>query len=107
MGAVTDLISIVDADPGLAELLDESQRERARREALTRVRRLSPGDWDVTRAIEPDTHHHGFLIIDGLREKEHPTHLNVRGAVEAAVGLDEPRAHAAEDVELCRPLYQE
>ena len=70
MGSVTDLISIVDADPELAELLDESQRERARREALTRVRRLSPGDWDATRAIEPDTHHRGFLIIDGLLTRE-------------------------------------
>jgi len=70
VGSVTDLISIVDADPGLAELLDESQRERARREALTRVRRLSPGDWDATRAIEPDTHHRGFLIIDGLLTRE-------------------------------------
>ena len=60
MGSATDLISIVDADPDLAELLDESQRERARREALTRVRRLSPGDWDVTRAIEPD-------VVNALR----------------------------------------
>jgi hypothetical protein len=70
VGSATDLISIVDADPDLAELLDESQRERARREALTRVRRLSPGDWDVARAIEPDMHHHGFLIIDGLLTRE-------------------------------------
>jgi len=70
VGSVTDLISIVDADPDLAELLDESQRGRARREALTRVRRLSRGDWDATRAIEPDTHHRGFLIIDGLLTRE-------------------------------------
>jgi phosphoribosyl 1,2-cyclic phosphate phosphodiesterase len=27
------------------------------------------------------------LIIDGLREKEHPTHLNVKGAVEAAQAI--------------------
>lgn len=70
MGSVTDLISIIDADPDLAELLDESQRERARREALTRVRRLSPGDWDAARAIEPDTHHQGFMIIDGMLTRE-------------------------------------
>jgi CRP/FNR family cyclic AMP-dependent transcriptional regulator len=70
VGSVTDLISIVDADPDLADLLEESQRERARREALTRVRRLSPGDWDAANAIEPDMHHHGFLIIDGLLSRE-------------------------------------
>ena len=70
MGSVTDLISIVDADPDLAELLDESERERARREALTRVRRLSPGVWDAAGAIEPDLHHRGFLIIDGLISRD-------------------------------------
>lgn len=70
MAAVTDRISIVDADPDLAELLDESERERARREALTRVRRLSPGHWDAAAAIDPDMHHRGFLIIEGLLTRE-------------------------------------
>ncbi len=70
MGSLTDLISIVDADPDLGELLDPASRERARREALTRVRRLSPGEWEAAGAIEPDTHHRGFLIIDGLLTRE-------------------------------------
>jgi CRP/FNR family cyclic AMP-dependent transcriptional regulator len=70
MGSVTDLISIVDADADLAGLLDEPQRERARRQALTRVRRLSTGKWDAANAIEPDLHHRGFLIIDGLLSRE-------------------------------------
>ncbi|MGI8429807.1 MAG: Crp/Fnr family transcriptional regulator [Solirubrobacteraceae bacterium] len=70
MGSVTDLISIVDADPDLAELLEASPRERARREALTRVRRLSPGEWNAANTIEPDTHHRGFLIIEGLLSRE-------------------------------------
>jgi CRP/FNR family transcriptional regulator, cyclic AMP receptor protein len=70
MASVTDLISIVDADPDLGDLLDAPALERARREALTRVRRLSPGEWDPTGAIEPDTHHRGFLIIDGLLSRE-------------------------------------
>jgi hypothetical protein len=50
---VTDLISIVDADRDLAALLDDSERDRARREALTRVRRLSPGAWNAENAVEP------------------------------------------------------
>ena len=37
-------ISIVDADPDLAEQLDDDALQRARHEALTRVQRLSPGD---------------------------------------------------------------
>lgn len=60
------VISIVDADPDLADLLDATGLERARREALTRVQRLSPGEWDAAAAQEPAEHHRGFLIVDGL-----------------------------------------
>ena len=70
VGSVTDLISIVDADPDLADLLDPAECERARREALTRVRHLSVGTWDVTGAVEPDVHHRGFMLISGLLSRE-------------------------------------
>jgi CRP/FNR family transcriptional regulator, cyclic AMP receptor protein len=60
------LISIVEADPDLGDLLDPGELERARHEALTRVQRLSPGHWDASAALEPAAHHRGFLIIDGL-----------------------------------------
>lgn len=75
MASVTDLISIVDADSDLADLLDQSELDRARREALTRERRLSPGDWDASGAIEADKHHRGFLIVEGLLSRE----VNVLG----------------------------
>jgi CRP/FNR family cyclic AMP-dependent transcriptional regulator len=65
-----DVISLIDADPELGDLLDAESRRRAQREALTPVRRLSPGDWNVAEAIEPDSHHRGFLIIDGLISRE-------------------------------------
>ena len=64
------IISIVDADPDLGDQLDEAQRERARRDALTRVNRLSPGDWDAGAALEADSHHRGFLIIEGLLSRD-------------------------------------
>jgi len=60
------VISIIDADPDLADLLDKGEVERARHDALTRVQRLSPGVWDAAAAMEPAAHHRGFLIIDGL-----------------------------------------
>jgi CRP/FNR family transcriptional regulator, cyclic AMP receptor protein len=63
-------ISIVDADPDLAELLDDEELERARREALARVQHLSPGDWDAGAAREADVHHRGFLIVEGLLSRE-------------------------------------
>jgi CRP/FNR family cyclic AMP-dependent transcriptional regulator len=69
-GAGSDLISIIDADPDLGELLDPSEREQARRETVTRVRRLSPGKWVAHEALEPDTHHQGFLVVDGLLSRE-------------------------------------
>ncbi len=64
------MISIVDADPDLAEQLDDAQLQRARHEALTRVQQLSPGEWDVAGALEPDVHHRGFLIVKGLLSRE-------------------------------------
>ncbi len=70
MGSVTDLISIVDADPDLADLLDAADYEQARRTALTRVRKLPTGGWDVSGAVETDVHHRGFMIVDGLLSRE-------------------------------------
>jgi hypothetical protein len=70
MSPLPDAISIIDADPDLAELLAESERGRARREALARVRRLTPGEWKAAEAVEADVHHHGFLVIEGLLSRE-------------------------------------
>jgi hypothetical protein len=63
-------ISIVDADPELADLLDREEYERAQRGALARVTRLPPGRWDAAAALEQDAHHRGFLVIDGLLSRE-------------------------------------
>src|ERR1700729_1091781 len=70
LNVAVDSISIIDADPELEDLVPSSDRERARRETRTRVRHLSKGDWDVTAAEEPDSHHQGFLIVDGLISRE-------------------------------------
>ena len=67
---MADLISIIDADPDLGELLSASELERARREAVTRERRLPVGEWQALEAIEPNVHHRGFLVIDGLIARE-------------------------------------
>jgi hypothetical protein len=59
-------ISIVEADPDLADLLAADEVERARRQARTRMQTLSPGVWEAAAALEPAVHHRGFLIVDGL-----------------------------------------
>ena len=67
MGAAAQpSISIIDADPDLGELLDGEQLEQARHAARARVQRLSPGHWDAAAALEVDSHHRGFLIVEGL-----------------------------------------
>ena len=63
MGAT---LSIIDADPDLGEQLPKDEVERARARALARVQMLSPGEWDAAAALEHDTHHRGFMIVDGL-----------------------------------------
>ena len=65
-----DSISIIDADPELGDLLPADDRDRARRETRTMVRRLSTGDWDVAASEDPDAHHRGFLVVDGLITRE-------------------------------------
>ena len=65
----TASVSIVDADPDLGDLLDPDELERARREALARVLRLSTGEWDAGAALEVDSHHRGFMIVDGLMSR--------------------------------------
>jgi CRP/FNR family cyclic AMP-dependent transcriptional regulator len=70
MSSVADSISIIDADPELRDLLPAGDWEHAQRETRTRVRRLSAGEWDVAAAEEPDAHHRGFLVADGLISRE-------------------------------------
>ena len=67
---MAELISLLDADPELGDLLAPDELERARAEALTRVRRLSTGAWRVEDAVESDVHHRGFMLADGLVSRD-------------------------------------
>jgi CRP/FNR family transcriptional regulator, cyclic AMP receptor protein len=64
------VISLVEADPDLGDLLDPASLDRARREALARTVRLSPGTWDAASAYEAAEHHRGFLVVEGLLSRE-------------------------------------
>jgi CRP/FNR family transcriptional regulator, cyclic AMP receptor protein len=63
-------VSIVEADPDLADLLGPRELDRARHEARATVLRLWPGDWDAAASMEPERHHRGFLIVDGLLTRD-------------------------------------
>jgi CRP/FNR family transcriptional regulator, cyclic AMP receptor protein len=66
----SEVISIIDADPDLGELLDPTERERARRGTVTRVLRLPPGKWLAIEARDEVAYHQGFLVIDGMLSRE-------------------------------------
>jgi CRP/FNR family transcriptional regulator, cyclic AMP receptor protein len=97
-------ISIVDADPDLADLLTPGELSRARREALTRVQQLSPGQWDAAAAHEPAEHHRGFLVVDGLLSRtvdvlgRHCVELVGHGDVMRPWSWDEVGSHVRAEV---------
>jgi CRP/FNR family transcriptional regulator, cyclic AMP receptor protein len=97
-------ISIVDADPDLADLLSEGELARARREALARVQRLSPGQWNAAEAHEPAEHHRGFLVVDGLLSRtvnvlgRHCVELVGHGDVMRPWSWDEVGSHVRAEV---------
>src|SRR4029078_1443023 len=70
LGVLDNAISLIDADPELADVLSTEEGQRAKRGALARVTRLSPGVWDAAEALERDSHHRGFLVVDGLLSRE-------------------------------------
>lgn len=70
MSDAVETISLLDADADLADLVQELDRERARRQTRTLLRRLRPGEWDVSGALDVSTHHRGFLVAEGLISRE-------------------------------------
>ena len=76
----SESISLVDADPDLADLLAGNELERARREARAAVLRLPTGEWDAMHAGSPERHHRGFLVTDGLLSRN--VHVIGRQCVE-------------------------
>jgi len=68
--APTATISIVEADPDLAELIEPRELDRARHEARAQLLRLWPGDWNAADSVQPGRHHRGFLIVDGLLTRD-------------------------------------
>ena len=63
-------VALIDVDPDLEAVVAPEDRDRARREVLARTGRLSPGAWDVGAAHEPERHHRGFLVLEGLLSRE-------------------------------------
>ena len=100
----SSVISLVDADPDLGDLLEPRELERARREAITREQRLTPGEWDAAAAQDPAQHHRGFLIVDGLLSRtvdvmgRHCVELVGHGDVMRPWSWDETGSHVRAEI---------
>ena len=100
----SSVISLVDADPDLGDLLAPQELERARREAITREQRLTPGEWDAAAAQDPAQHHRGFMIVDGLLSRtvevmgRHCVELVGHGDVMRPWSWDETGSHVRAEI---------
>lgn len=64
------MVRLLDVDPDLGALLNDSRREQAERELVVRTHRLPVGPWDVSRLAGATADHVGLLIIDGILSRE-------------------------------------
>src|SRR3954449_13620950 len=65
-----DMVRLLDVDPDLGGLLNQTRREQAERELVVRTHRLPVGPWDVSRLAGATADHVGLLIIDGILSRE-------------------------------------
>jgi CRP/FNR family cyclic AMP-dependent transcriptional regulator len=63
---MNDLVSVLDVDAGLAELVPQSHRQDARRATAAAIIGLPPGPWKEERASAHSRGGYGLLMIDGL-----------------------------------------
>ena len=70
MSRTPDTVRLLDVDPDLGLLLNDSRREQAERELVVRTHRLPVGPWDVSRLAGATADHVGLLIIDGILSRE-------------------------------------
>src|SRR3954465_9340742 len=70
LSRATDMVRLLDVDPDLGGLLNQTRREQAERELVVRTHRLPVGPWDVSPWPGPPPAPVGLLIIDGILSRE-------------------------------------
>jgi hypothetical protein len=63
---VSDLVSVLDIDPALAELIPSEQRAQARQATATATITFEAGSWQAPLEVAPARGGYGLLVIDGL-----------------------------------------
>src|SRR5436305_5421913 len=70
LSRATDMVRLLDVDPDLGGLLNDTRREHAERELVVRTHRLPVGPWDVSRLAGATADHVGLLILNGVLSRE-------------------------------------
>jgi CRP/FNR family transcriptional regulator, cyclic AMP receptor protein len=70
MQRTADMVRLLDADPDLGGLLNDTRREQAERELVVRTHRLPVGPWEVPHFSGETADHVGLLIINGVLSRE-------------------------------------
>ena len=65
-----DTVRVLEADPDLAEMLDERQLEEARGCLVAPAVDLAKGDWTPRQAVPPSSGHLGVLVTEGILCRE-------------------------------------
>jgi len=63
-------VRVLDADPDLADALDDEELEEARRALVAPAVSLERGDWSPAHAVPAANRHLGVLVVDGLLCRE-------------------------------------
>jgi CRP/FNR family cyclic AMP-dependent transcriptional regulator len=63
---VTDLVSVLDADSGLADLVPRDQRTQARQATAAATVHIPAGNWQGTRNPDRARGGYGLLVLEGL-----------------------------------------
>jgi CRP/FNR family cyclic AMP-dependent transcriptional regulator len=63
---VSDLVSVLDVDPGLAELIPPEQRQQARQATTATLVTYPSGPWRTPDNNQPTRGGYGLLLLDGL-----------------------------------------
>jgi CRP/FNR family transcriptional regulator, cyclic AMP receptor protein len=63
---VTELVSVLDHDRGLCDLVPDDRLPQARQSAAAAVMRLQPGSWEAARHSGLGRGGYGLLVIEGL-----------------------------------------
>jgi CRP/FNR family transcriptional regulator, cyclic AMP receptor protein len=101
---VTELISVLDTDSDLAELVPQERRPQARRAAAAALMRLPVGRWEAGRDADRARGGYGLLIVEGMLIREVGLHRRFGAELLSVGDLLRPWQHDGEGADGTLPF---